>query len=54
LLLDYVSASSELSEKSDLVIGNELGCRYVWRSIPVYEIVTVARPVHRFPYFLVQ
>ncbi len=40
--------------KNDLVIGNELGCRYGWRRFPVYEIVTVARPAHRLLYFFMQ
>lgn len=49
-----MSAPAANFRKNHLVIGNELGCRYVWRSIPVYEIVTVARPAHRFLYFFVQ
>jgi hypothetical protein len=39
---------NDLEENSDLVIGNESDCGYVVRAIPLYEILSPARPVHRF------
>src|SRR5436190_9529925 len=52
--LASILASSAKLRQNDLVIGNEVGCRYVFAAFPVYEILTVANLARRLLSFLMQ
>ena len=52
--LASILASSANFRQNDLVIGNEVGCRYVFAAFPVYEILTVAYLARRLLSFLMQ
>src|SRR5439155_23378957 len=52
--LASILASSANFRQNDLVIGNEVGCRYVFAAFPVYEILTVAYLARRLLFFFMQ